>query len=147
MNPGGKTIPSRDPSKFKVKSGLRTNPSRVERLLPPSEAVIALRKSPVVTKISPLPNPPMSRGVARNSYLIQLGALSSEDSARREWNRIGRRHPDLVRNRFPTIVPVELNSHKGKLFRLQMGPIGGSELARFFCAKFSVRGQDCYVVK
>ncbi len=142
--PGGIKLPFQDLSIFDLISESRTGPSLVERLRPSSEELDALRKSPVVTKISP---PPVSGGVTGTSYLIQLGALPSKESARREWMRIERRHPDLVRNQSPTIVAVELNPQIGKVFRLRTGPIGEIKSARSLCRKFRSHGQDCFVVK
>ncbi len=100
-----------------------------------------------VTKISPTSKPPVSGGVTGNSYLIQLGALPSRESARREWMRIERRYPDLVRNQIHTIVPVELNPQIGTVFRLRTGLISEIKSARSLCRKFRSHGQDCFVVK
>ncbi len=144
---GENNLPFEDVSIFDVTSESRTDPGLVELLRRASEVLEAPRESPVVAIISPPPEPPMSGGVAGISYLIQLGALPSKESARREWIRIERRHPDLVRNQFPTIVPVELNPQMGKVFRLRTGPIGEIKSARSLCRKFRSHGQDCFVVK
>ncbi len=145
--PGGIKIPLQDLSNLDVTSQSRTDPGLVERLHPSSEEQIAARNSPAVTENSPPPEPPVSEGVTRNSYLIQLGALPSKESARREWSRIEKRYPDLVRNQSFTIVPFELNPQMGKVFRLRTGSIGEIKSARSLCRKFKSHGQDCFVVK
>lgn len=145
--PGGNNFPFEDLSIFDVIPESKTDASLVERSRPSSEEPVAPRKDPVVTKIAPPPEPPVSGGVAGNSYLIQLGALPSKESARREWTRFERQFPDLVRNQFPIIVPVELNPQMGKVFRLRTGPIGEFKSANSLCRKFKSHGQDCFVVR
>ncbi len=140
-------LPFQDLAIFDVNPEPMTGPSLVERLHPSSEKPIESRKSPVVTEISPLPKPQVSVGVTGNSYQIQLGALPSQESARREWVRIERRHPNLVQNQNPTIVPVVLDAEMGKVFRLRTGPISEIKTARSLCRKFKSAGQDCFVVK
>ncbi len=144
---GENNLPFEDVSIFDVTSESRTDPGLVELLRPASEEPEAPRDSSVVAIISPPPEPPMSGGVAGISYLIQLGALPSRDSARREWTRIERRHPELVRNRLPTIVAAEPNPQIGKIFRLRTGPIDEIKTARSLCRKFRSHGQDCFVLR
>ena len=146
-DPGAKRLPFQDLTIFDVNSESTMDPSLAEWLLASPEEPIEPRKGLVVTEISPTPKPPVSRGVTGNSYLIQLGALPSKDSARREWMRIERRHPDLVWNQIPTIIPVELNPEMGTVFRLRTGPISEIKSARSLCRKFRSHGQDCFVVK
>ncbi len=119
----------------------------VERSRSASEELAAPGETPVVAEISPPAEPPTSEGVIENSYLIQLGALPSEESARREWTRILRRHADLIGTQFPIIFPVELNSQLGTVFRLRTGPIDEIQSARSLCRKFRSHGQDCFVIK
>ena len=88
-----------------------------------------------------------SMGVTRASYQIQLGALPSEDSARREWARIENRHPDLVVHQTPSIIPVQLSSQPGTVYRLRTGPFGEYKAAQSLCDEFKRPDQDCYVVK
>ncbi|MCZ6815548.1 MAG: SPOR domain-containing protein [Planctomycetota bacterium] len=144
---GANKFPFQDLAIFDVNPEPMTGPSLVERLHPSSEKPIESRKSPIVTEISPTPIPPVSGGVTGNSYQIQLGALPSKDSARREWTRIERRYPDLVRNQTQTIIPVELDPQIGKVFRLRTGPISEIKTATSLCRKFRSAGQDCFVVK
>ena len=140
-------IADEDLSIFDVTPVSRSGSNLMARLHPSAEEHIAPSKTPVVTAVPSPPKLPVSKGVTENSYLIQLGALPSEESARREWVRIEMRHPDFVRNRIPTIVPVELDPQMGKVFRLRTGPISEIKLARSLCRQLKNQGQDCFVVK
>jgi hypothetical protein len=146
-DPGGIRHEFQDLSDFDVISVSRTDPSLMELLRFTPEEQTAPPKSPVVTEVSPRPEPPVSEGITGSSYQIQLGALPSRESARREWMRIERRHPDLVQNQVLNIVPVELDSQMGTVFRLRTGPISEITSARSICGKFRSNGQDCFVVK
>ena len=136
-----------DLSIFDVTPVSRSGSNLMTRLHPSAEEHIAPSKTSVVTAVPSPPKLPVSKEVTENSYLIQLGALPSEESARREWVRIEMRHPDFVRNRIPTIVPVELDPQMGKVFRLRTGPISEIRSARSLCRKLKSQGQDCFVVK
>ncbi len=144
---GAIDLPIQDLSDFDLASDSRTISNLVERSRSASEELAAPGETPVVAEISPPAEPPTSEGVIENSYLIQLGALPSEESARREWTRIERRHPDLIWNQFPIIFPVETNSQLGTVFRLRTGPIDEIQSARSLCRKFRSHGQDCFVTK
>ena len=144
---GAIDLPIQDLSDFDLASDSRTISNLVERSRSASEELAAPGETPVVAEISPPAEPPTSEGVIENSYLIQLGALPSEESARREWTRIERRHPDLIWNQFPIIFPVETNSQLGTVFRLRTGPIDEIQSARSLCRKFRSHGQDCFVIK
>ena len=144
---GASRLPFQDLAIFDVTSGSRTGPSLVKHLLPSPGEPIEPRTGTVVTEIAPLTTPPVSGGVSGNSYQIQLGALPSRESARREWVRIERRHPDLVQNQNQTIVPVVLDAEMEKIFRLRTGTIIEIKTARSLCRKFKSAGQDCFVVK
>ncbi len=146
-DPVGIELPFQDLAIFDVMSESRTDLSLLERSHPSSEEMVEPRESPVATKISPPSEPTVSEGVTGNSYQIQLGALPSKESARREWMRIESRYPDLVRDQSPTIIPVELNPQMGKVFRLRTGPIAEIKTARSLCKQFRNQGQDCFVVK
>jgi hypothetical protein len=146
-DPGAIQLPFQGLSDFDLISRSGTDPRLAELLRFTPEEQIAPPKSPVVTKVSPLPEPPVSGGVTGSSYQIQLGALPSRESARREWMRIERRHPDLVQNQVLNIVPVELDTQMGTVFRLRTGPISEISSARSLCGKFRSNGQDCFVVK
>ena len=144
---GAIDLPIQDLSDFDLASDSRTISNLVERLRSALEEPAAPGETPVVAENSPPAEPPTSEGVIKNSYLIQLGALPSEESARREWTRIERRHPDLIGNQFPIIFPVETNSQLGTVFRLRTGPIDEIQSARSLCRKFRSHGQDCFVTK
>lgn len=144
---GGKDLPFEDMSIFDVTSASRTDAIEEERLYPDIEEQNQSTRTAAVVEVAEAPKLEMRGTAATAGYLIQLGALPSQDSAQREWSRIESRHPDLVRDRSPTIIPVELNSQMGTVFRLRTGPFGELTQARTLCAEFRSQKQDCFVVK
>jgi hypothetical protein len=143
---GGIDMPFQDLAIFDVMPESRTDLSLLERAHPSPEEMAQPVETPVAATVSPPSEPPAGGGVVRTSYQIQLGALPSRESAQREWVRIERSYPDLVRDQSSTIIPVELNA-MGKVFRLRTGPIPEIKTARSLCRRFRTQGQDCFVVK
>jgi cell division septation protein DedD len=142
-------MPFDDLSIFDVTASATTGPTQMqeEGLLPMAETPFEPMEDVVVGEAPTEPAPRTHAGVTRAGYQIQLGALPSEDSARREWVRIESRHPDLVVNRTPDIIPVQLSSQPGTVYRLRTGPFGQYKAAQSLCDKFKSQDQDCYVVK
>jgi hypothetical protein len=85
-----------------------------------------------------MPPPPP----AAASFSVQLGAFSSDDAARREWQRLVERFPSELSALAPEIVPVAVAS--GRLHRLQAG-VEDEPAARALCAAL-VRGRQACVV-
>jgi cell division septation protein DedD len=132
---------------FDVTSASRTDAIEEERLYPDLEERIEPSEPPAAAVMTEAPEPHMSASVAAARYVIQLGALPSRDSAQREWRRIESRHAELVRDRSPTIIPVELDVQAGTVFRLRTGPFAGLTQAHALCAEFRSQKQDCFVAK
>lgn len=75
---------------------------------------------------------------------IQLGALDTLETANAEWQRISRRHQDILGNLMPSFQTV---TRDGKsLVRLQAGPAASLPAARNLCALLKGRGQDCIAI-
>lgn len=144
---GGKPLPFQDLTIFDVTAQLGIDPDLVGHALDVPDEAIEPAESLTATEIWPTPETPARAAVTGTSYLIQLGALPSRVSARREWSRIERRHPDLVQDQVLAIIPVELATQNGTVFRLRAGPITEITSARSLCRRFRNDGQDCFVVK
>jgi outer membrane protein assembly factor BamD (BamD/ComL family) len=87
---------------------------------------------------------PMQRPAPRESgFAIQLGAFSSEASARTAWSRIAARFPAELGALHGQTVPAEAGG--ARVFRLQ-SPVRDEKQARDLCASLKARGQACVVV-
>jgi cell division septation protein DedD len=87
--------------------------------------------------------PPVPNGRVQ----VQLGALTSEDAARAEWDRLSRRAPELFQGRSPTIARLDRGAEQTPLFRLRTGGIANQEQAGQFCEQVRARGGACVPVR
>uniref|UniRef100_UPI001F48836A SPOR domain-containing protein n=1 Tax=Falsiroseomonas oryziterrae TaxID=2911368 RepID=UPI001F48836A len=78
---------------------------------------------------------------------VQLGALTSEEAARTEWDRLSRRAPELFQGRTPQILRLDRGAEQAPLFRLRTGGIADAEAAQQFCEQVRARGGACVVVR
>ncbi|HEY8506990.1 MAG TPA: SPOR domain-containing protein [Steroidobacteraceae bacterium] len=78
-----------------------------------------------------------------SGFAIQLGAFSSEASARTAWSRISARFAAELGALHGQTVPGE--SGGTRVFRLQ-APVENEQQARTLCASLKARGQPCVVV-
>ncbi len=85
---------------------------------------------------------PAAKPSAAGSYRVQLGAFSSEDTARAEWRRVAARFGDL-KSLTPLVTAVQTGS--GKLYRLQAG-LASEGAARELCTRLKAGGQACIFV-
>jgi hypothetical protein len=84
-----------------------------------------------------MPPPPAA------SFSVQLGAFSSDDAARGEWQRLLERFPKELRALAPEVVPVDVASRR--LHRLQAA-VEDEAAARTLCATLARERQACVVV-
>jgi len=96
---------------------------------------------PVKTVVAPPPAPARVVG----GVMVQLGALDSEDGARTEWERLGRRAPDLMQGRTPHIIRFEREG-KPTMWRLRTGGFESRDTASTFCESMKSRGGACAVI-
>jgi cell division septation protein DedD len=74
---------------------------------------------------------------------VQLGALSSEQAAREEWDRLTRRMPDLLSRRRPEVARAAVNGHV--FWRLRTAGFNDMAQATTFCERVKLKGGDCSV--
>jgi hypothetical protein len=74
---------------------------------------------------------------------VQLAAVSSEEAARTEWQRLSKRLPDLLGQRRPAFSKTE---HDGRtLWRVRAGGFADIPQATSFCEKVRAKGLGCSV--
>jgi hypothetical protein len=75
--------------------------------------------------------------------MVQLGALSSEASARLEWQRLARSVPGLLDGREPTVTKVERDGRT--YWRLRTGGFTDVADATEFCTRLKAKGGTCAI--
>lgn len=76
---------------------------------------------------------------------VQLAAVSSEEAARSEWQRLSKRLPDLLGPRRPAFSKTE---HDGRIFwRVRAGGFTDVPQATSFCEKVRAKGVGCSVAE
>jgi cell division septation protein DedD len=84
--------------------------------------------------------------VANGRFRVQLGALTSEEAARGEWDRLAQRHADLLGAFRPQVVRFERDGQT-TLFRLRTGGFADVAAARAFCEQAQARRIPCIVIR
>lgn len=75
--------------------------------------------------------------------LVQLAAVSSEEAAQSEWQRLAKRMPDLLSDRRPV---VQRSDRDGRAFwRVRTGGFADTADATAFCARVRMKGGACSI--
>ena len=80
--------------------------------------------------------------VAGGRAMVQLAALSSEESARGEWERLQRRVPELAAFQ-PQITRFDRGEGQAPLYRLRTGGLAGIAAARSLCEAMRAKAAPC----
>lgn len=107
---------------------------------PAQQAPAAIPATPAPTQTAALPVAPPA-----GDWLIQLGALRSQELADREWNRIKTANAELLGTLKPTIIRVDLGE-KGTFWRLRAGPLS-EQAAKQLCGQLKERNQGCIIAR
>lgn len=78
------------------------------------------------------------------TYLVQLGAMSSADAAKAQWQKLMSGNRDLLGGLQPSVA--EANLADRRLYRLRAGPMDAPEKAQALCKALSGRSVGCVVV-
>jgi len=112
----------------------------------PKPAPKAATPAPTQTaQASPSPESPAAD--LSKSYRIQLAASRSEDAVKSEWDRLRRRHVDLLGDLRLQIMRIDLGATKGVFYRLRAGPLADAATAKTLCERLKQRKLGCLVVK
>jgi hypothetical protein len=91
----------------------------------------------------PMPDKQAAAPAAAKATLVQLAAVSSEEAAKSEWQRLEKRMPDLLGHRQPAFSRID---HDGKtLWRVRTGSFGDLSEATVFCERVRAKGTGCSV--
>jgi cell division septation protein DedD len=110
----------------------------------PAAATPRTAPAPTPAAAAPAAAPPARPAIGR--VQVQLGALTSEEAARAEWERLQRRAPELLHGRSPQVSRLEREG-QGPLFRLRTGGFADQDAAREFCEQLRGRGGACVPVR
>lgn len=166
-DPGGLRVPNQDELIFERNRGAPL-PSATAQLAPEPEApaLDALRAQVAQAAPEPEPAPAISRPatpppapaqpataepaaarpVPGGPVRVQLGALTSEDAARGEWDRLARAHEDMLGAFRPQILRFEREGQV-PLFRLRTGGFRDIAAARAFCDQMRERRVPCSIIR
>jgi hypothetical protein len=128
---------------------LRSPPAPASGVAPsatpaPQQAAAPAPAKPVAAKPAAAPEkhpaPPAAGGAQ-----VQLAAVSSEEAAKSEWQRLSKRMPDLLGQRRPAFSKTE---HDGRtLWRVRAGGFADVPQATSFCEKVRAKGVGCSVAE
>jgi hypothetical protein len=108
--------------------------------------VTVAAKPAVAPKAVPASAPaPEKRAAASGNTLVQLTAVSSEDAAKSEWQRLSKRLPDLLGQRKPAFSKTERDGRT--LWRVRTGGFSDVGQATSFCEKIRAKGVGCAVAE
>jgi hypothetical protein len=118
----------------------------------PLPAPVAPAAPPPVTLAAPAPRPvaptpvavPASHTVtpaANGKAMVQLAALSSEESARGEWERLQQRIPELAA--FQPVISRFDREGKPPLYRLRASGLANAAAARALCTAVQAKAAPC----
>ncbi len=107
------------------------------------QAAPAQPTAPAQTAAAPAARPTPAPG---GTIRVQLGALSSDEAARGEWDRLARRHADLLGAFRPQVVRFEREGQT-PLFRLRTGGFADIAAANGFCEQARARSIPCTVIR
>lgn len=91
-----------------------------------------------------VPAPARPAAVATGRAMVQLGALSSEESARGEWERLQRRVPELAA--MEAVISRFDREGQAPLFRLRAGGLPNAAAARSLCEAVRAKAAPCMTI-
>jgi len=102
-------------------------------------------KTTQTARATPVPAAPTTD--LEKSYRVQLAASRTESAVRSAWDRLRRRHIDLLGELNLQVMRIDLGGTKGVFYRLRAGPLINSASAKALCERLKQRKLGCLVVK
>jgi len=82
----------------------------------------------------------------KGKIFIQLGSLKSYDLAESEWERLSKKHQDILKGLEPVIQKVDLGEDQGIYYRLRTGPFDNVGKANEVAADLKKQKVECLVI-
>ena len=95
-------------------------------------------QTPVIPAQAARPTPSPATGT-----LVQLAAVSSEEAAQSEWQRLAKRMPDLLSDRRPVVQRSERDGRT--IWRVRTGGFTDTADATAFCVRVRGKGGACSI--
>ena len=122
---------------------LKPAPKPVTKPAPKSEP-----KQATAAKPAPKPETSASAPIpSGRTYLVQLAAARSPQGARSEWERLRKKHLDLLGDFELKVTKADLGARKGVFYRLRVGPLVDEKAARQLCQQLTRRQVGCLIIK
>ncbi|MBU8545483.1 MULTISPECIES: SPOR domain-containing protein [Roseomonadaceae] len=90
--------------------------------------------------------PAVPRAAPGGRFMVQLAAVTSEEGARSEFERISRRAPELFEGRGPVVQRLDRDGQP-TLFRLRTAGFADQDGAQQFCEQLRARSLACIPVR
>jgi cell division protein FtsN len=119
-------------------------PALDEKPVKPPKAAEPPKVAPEPKKAAAPPPAPKVAASANGAWLVQLGAITEEANARKEWGRIQKSNSDLLGGLDLDVQKAELP--KGTFYRLRAGTLDSKDVAKALCQQLEARKQGCIVV-
>jgi hypothetical protein len=116
-----------------------SEPAAAPAVAPPTAAALV---KPVAAKPATPPERHPAAAPASGAQ-VQLAAVSSEEAAKSEWQRLSKRAPDLLGQHRPAFSKTEHDGHT--LWRIRAGGFADVPQATSFCEKLRAKGVGCSV--
>jgi len=114
--------------------------------LPPAVPTVKKKIVKIPKPITPKPAP-LKTVSSKKAYRVQLAAARTTERAQQEWDRLRRKHIDLLGDLGLTITKADLGVGKGIFYRLRVGPLKTAAQARKLCAELSKRKVGCLLIR
>ncbi len=108
-----------------------------------SEAVPETPAEPAASTITDVVEQTASLGAA---FRVQLAAVKTKDGAQSTWQKLQKKHAQLLNGKELTVVEIDKGSD-GKFYRVQAGPFADRAAATDVCVALKKLEQGCMVVK
>ena len=122
---------------------LKSAPKPVTKPAPKPEPKQATTAKPA-PKLETSASAPIPSG---RTYLVQLAAARSPQGARSEWERLRKKHLDLLGDLELKVTKANLGARKGVYYRLRAGPLADEKAARQLCKQLTKRQVGCLIIK
>ncbi|WP_338662583.1 SPOR domain-containing protein [Pararoseomonas sp. SCSIO 73927] len=101
-------------------------------------------QAPATPPITPPPMPAGAPARAGGRFVVQLGAVTSEEAAQGEWARLQGRIPELA-GRQPQITRVD-RGDLPPMWRIRTGGLPDDKAAQALCTSAKAKGAPCAVI-